>query len=141
MILAIDPGKDKTGIAIYDSSSKRVIYHAVVLTEEFIERFKGWSEKFALQKIILGNGTLSKEFQNKLKLSGSKYPLVLIDESFSTLEGRKLFFEIYPPRGLRRLLPISMQTPSRPFDDLVAVILLKRYLGELPEIGSKFFKN
>ncbi|HKM17981.1 MAG TPA: pre-16S rRNA-processing nuclease YqgF, partial [Limnochordia bacterium] len=34
----------------------------------------------------------------------------------------------HPPRGWRRLLPVSLQTPPVPIDDYVAVILAQRYL-------------
>ena len=33
-----------------------------------------------------------------------------------------------PPRGWRRLLPVSMQMPPEPYDDYVAVILAQRFL-------------
>jgi hypothetical protein len=36
---------------------------------------------------------------------------------------------MYPPQGLTRLIPQGMLTPPRPIDDIVAIILIERYLS------------
>lgn len=136
MILSIDPGKDKTGIAIYDPARKQVLNHQIVPTNEFAERLVLWNKKYSLQMIILGDGTLSKQFQRLIKELGLGLTVEVIDEAFSTLEAREMYFELYPPRGLRHWIPRSLQTPNRPVDDLVAIVLLKRYFGEMPQISK-----
>lgn len=136
MILSIDPGKSKTGVALYDSATKQVLWHEIVPTQEFAERFCSWQQRYPLEGIILGDGTLSKEFQKLIREKGNGLRLEVVDEAYSTLEARELYFQLYPPRGLRRLLPISLQAPARPIDDLVAIVLLERYYGEMPQISK-----
>ncbi|MCH3914335.1 MAG: hypothetical protein LKE29_03425 [Acidaminococcaceae bacterium] len=46
----------------------------------------------------------------------------------STEEARKLYWQVNPPKGLRKLLPTSMQVPPENLDGLAAVVLVKRYL-------------
>ncbi|AZR73939.1 hypothetical protein BBF96_11375 [Anoxybacter fermentans] len=136
MILSIDPGREKTGVAIYDPLTRAVIYHDIVPTRNFAKRFIEWEEKYSLKTLLLGDGTFSKSFQAELKKMGFDYKIVLVDEAYSTLEARKIYFDLNPPRGWRKLIPLSLQTPSKPIDDLVAIVLLKRYLGEMPQIGK-----
>lgn len=136
MILSIDPGKDKTGIAIYDPAQKMVLDYQIVPTSEFTARLILWEQEYSLQMILLGDGTLSKEFQQLIREIGLDLKLELIDEAYSTLEARELYFELFPPRGLRNWIPRTLQTPARPVDDLVAIVLLRRHLGEMPEISK-----
>ena len=134
MILAIDPGRDKTGLAIYDPAKRSVRSHQIILTPDFSQSILAWSKELVLQLILLGDGTSALTFQKKLAELVPQIPVRLIDESFSTLEARQLYFDLYPPHGLKKFIPRSLRTPERPIDDLVAIILLERYLGEMPKI-------
>lgn len=135
MILAIDPGNDKTGIAIYDPSTHTVIKHQVVATKQFVDFIKHDKEEYLFHTVVIGDGTRSKQFQQQVQKLLPEVTLVVIDEAFSTLEARQLYFQLEPPKGWKRFLPVSMQTPGRQVDDLVAIILLQRYLGDMPKIG------
>jgi RNase H-fold protein (predicted Holliday junction resolvase) len=77
----------------------------------------------------MGNQTTSKQWQtklkDKLKLS---IDILLVDEKNSTLEARTRYWQIYPPKGLTRLIPPGLRVPPRPVDDIVAIILIERYL-------------
>ena len=175
MICAIDPGRDKTGVALFDPTTSAVLYHGIVATTELVdflqsldrgtraagitkgvqeiskgvpESSKGMLEcSKGLQGImdgaqgitlfLLGDGTHSKDLTTRLKGVFTRRKFELIDEFNSTMEARGLYFEIYPPRGLKRLIPLSMQVPPRPVDDLVAVILIKRYLGWMPKFSPE----
>jgi hypothetical protein len=37
---------------------------------------------------------------------------------------------MYPPRGLQRLIPQGLRIPARPIDDIVAILLIERYLAK-----------
>jgi hypothetical protein len=56
---------------------------------------------------------------------------MVVDERYSSLEARNRYWQMYPPRGLTRLLPEGMRTPPRPVDDIVAIVLIERYLERL----------
>jgi RNase H-fold protein (predicted Holliday junction resolvase) len=59
-------------------------------------------------------------------------PIVLVDERYSTLEARDRYWQMYPPKGIERLIPQGLRQPPRPIDDIVAILLIERYL----ELGS-----
>jgi hypothetical protein len=53
-----------------------------------------------------------------------------VDERYSSLEARDRFWQMYPPKGFYRLIPEGMRTPPRAIDDIVAIILIERYLDK-----------
>ena len=55
--------------------------------------------------------------------------LEVVDEYYTTQLARKEYWQARPPKGWRRLLPVSMQVPPEPVDDFVAVLLAQRYLN------------
>ena len=55
----------------------------------------------------------------------------MIDESHSTEEARKLYWQYNPPTGWRRFVPKGMQFPPEPVDDLTAYVIGKRYTKQL----------
>ena len=54
--------------------------------------------------------------------------LIACDEAYSTEEARTLYWELNPPQGWRRLMPLGMLTPPVPLDAYAAVVLARRYL-------------
>jgi hypothetical protein len=56
---------------------------------------------------------------------------VRVDERYSSLQARDRYWQLFPPRGLVRLLPIGLREPPRPVDDIVAILLVERYLDAL----------
>ena len=57
----------------------------------------------------------------------------LIDESHSTEDARKLYWQYNPPTGWRRFVPKGMQFPPEPVDDLTAYVIGMRYTKQLKE--------
>jgi RNase H-fold protein (predicted Holliday junction resolvase) len=135
IILAIDPGKDKIGAALYDERMGTVVYHGIIPSDEFPRWLSRSMEEYQIGQFVLGDGTHSGSIQAHLQRLAPQCSITMVDEAYSTLEARKVYFQLYPPRGLKRLIPRSMQTPARPVDDLVAIVLLKRHLGDMPQIG------
>lgn len=135
-ILAIDPGKLKCGIAVVEQ--ERVKLQEVVMRSQLISRLKTIIPK--VDVVVLGDGTGSEIFKAELfsSFAGLKSKLVIVDEQFSTVEARALYWQKNPPKGWRKLLPVSMQTPPVAYDDYVAVILAQRYQKMLLEKGSEF---
>ncbi|WP_027339476.1 pre-16S rRNA-processing nuclease YqgF [Halonatronum saccharophilum] len=127
MILGIDPGRDKCGIAVLDSKLNRY-FKEVVSTSKMEKKVKELKGQFNIQKVVLGDGTKSEDFQKKLSRYFSE--IILVDEYKSTLEARDYYWKENPPKGWRRLIPLSLQTPLQPIDDYVAVILVERHLKD-----------
>lgn len=136
MLLAIDPGKDKIGVALYDEQRGMVRELGIISANGFGEWLTALMGQHPLECFIIGNGTHSRRIQAHLHTLAPHCPIVVVDEAYSTLEAREVYFQLYPPRGFKRWIPRSMQSPARPIDDLVALILLKRHLGIMPAIGT-----
>lgn len=129
-VLAIDPGRCKCGVAVVSNTNEiEVLHRAVVSTEQIPDVLSDLYARYSPDVIIIGNGTTAKVVMESAKKLSSNVELV--DEKFTSIEARKKYFIENPPRGLHRLIPISLQTPNQPFDDYVAVILAERYLALL----------
>ncbi|MEG4206054.1 pre-16S rRNA-processing nuclease YqgF [Microcoleus sp. Pol7_A1] len=130
MILGFDPGKDKCGIAVM-STDNNVSYHEVVPSESAISTIQSLCEQFSIELLVLGDQTTSKSWKQKLTQSLSPaLKIVRVDERYSSLEAKERYWQMYPPTGLDRLIPKGMRTPPRPVDDIVAIVLIERYLNK-----------
>ncbi|NER83551.1 MAG: resolvase, partial [Leptolyngbya sp. SIO1D8] len=49
------------------------------------------------------------------------------------LEARDRYWQMHPPSGWQRFLPAGMRQPNTPIDDIVAMLLIERYLNRLTE--------
>ena len=129
LILAIDPGKDKCGLAILksDGAIKR---RGIFPTASLHETMSKFNEEEAFAVIVIGNGTTSEDIQKTVKEQFPNCELHVIDEKGSTLAGRELWLDegehsalvAYLPRFLRRLFA----PPA--LDDFAAIVLGRRHL-------------
>lgn len=127
-ILAIDPGREKTGIAILKNSD--VLEHKIINSEELVQIIKSLLEKYIIKTIVMGNGTSSKKKYDLLKREFIDRDIVLINEYRTTDEARKLYFQENPPKGWKKLIPLGMQVPSVPVDDYAAIVIGRKYLKD-----------
>ncbi|MCK8827312.1 pre-16S rRNA-processing nuclease YqgF [Natroniella acetigena] len=125
MIIAIDPGRDKCGIAVVDSDLT-VEYQNVISTADIGQKIRKLIDDYQIEQLVLGNGTASEVIQKKID---GLIEYNLVDETNSTLEARDLYWAKNPPSGWRRFLPLSLQTPPEPVDGYVGVILATRYFN------------
>ena len=65
-VLSIDPGKRKCGLVLAEISEKKV-YKAIILKSELIGEYVRELNTFEdISKIVIGNGTTSREIIKKL---------------------------------------------------------------------------
>lgn len=128
IILGFDPGKDKCGVAIMDGD-RSLLYHQVILTAEVVDRIANLCQQYHVTQIAIGDRTTSKQWQQRLAIALPAFPIALVDERYSSLEARNRYWQMYPPNFLTGLIPQGMRLPPRPIDDLVAIILIERYLS------------
>ena len=129
-IIAIDPGREKCGLAVVESNEDAVLQR-VVETTELVSCVRQLAEQYATLTVILGDGTAHKQAETELRgvqVGDKLLNVELIDEKHSTEEARHLYWKYNPPKGLKRLIPVSMQVPPEPVDGYVAIILAHRYL-------------
>lgn len=149
MILAFDPGRDKTGFAFVDDDGDLILsgifeahergkffdalIHGDNLAGYIIERrHESFPENIimSVKFIAIGNGTHSREFHDYVKTRTS-IEILTVDERNTTLEARKLYWKIHEPGLIMRLMPESMRVPSRVLDDLAAWSIGIRALKKL----------
>ena len=123
-IIAIDPGRDKCGVAIL--SEDGTFAEDVIKTDTLCAWISESRRKYSDAPVIIGNGTGSQSAYERLRTECGVEPLI-VEEYKTTEEARKRYWKENPPAGWRRLLPISMQVPPVPVDGYVAVILAERY--------------
>ena len=123
-ILAIDPGREKCGVAVL-ASDGRVLVQRVVMTAA-LDAAVGALIRAYEPNVIMGNGTTSADAKKRVETLG--VPVTLVDEYRTTDAAKCAYWEAHPPRGWRRLMPRGMLVPPVPVDDFVAVILAQRFL-------------
>jgi len=130
MILGFDPGKDKCGVAVM-GTDRNISYHQVVPSESAISTIQSLCEQFPIDLLVMGDQTTSKSWKQRLTQSLSPaLKIIQIDERYSSLEAKERYWQMYPATGLNRLIPLGMRTPPRPVDDIVAIVLIERYLNQ-----------
>jgi RNase H-fold protein (predicted Holliday junction resolvase) len=128
-ILGFDPGKDKCGVALRNKLGK-IELHEVIPSNQVISRLRILIEQHEVSLMVMGDQTTSKIWRQKLLNElPTSMSIKLINEYKSSLEARDLYWKMYPAKGLLRLIPEGMRLPPRPIDDLVAIILIERYLA------------
>ncbi len=129
IVLAIDPGKKKCGIAIVDNRLK-FITGEVVNNEELPHKIKIYLERYKIKHIVIGSGTNSENIFNLIKKQFPNSVLTEVMEKDTTMQARKRYFDYHPPTGLLKILPISLRIPPRPYDDFAALLIAERFFRD-----------
>ena len=124
-LISIDPGKCKCGLVLVDLQKKKVD-QAIVVNTEFLPNYvKNLNDSENISKVIIGNGTTSR--QNIEKLDFIRNNLIIVEEKNTTLRAKKRYFEIFPNRGLKSFLPKEIFIMNKNLDALSALIILEDY--------------
>ncbi len=140
VIVGFDPGRDKCGVAVMGcedppspGSSGALYSHAVIPADAVAETLTQISQTYTIAVLVMGNQTTAKHWQSQVAaILPPQVPIQTVDERYSTLEARDRYWQMYPPKGLARLIPQALRTISRPLDDIAAIILIERYLAGTP---------
>ena len=128
-VLGIDPGRLKVGVAAVGPQGE-ILWRAIVQPESLETRLPAILTQWQISVIALGDSTASQNARAQIERVIAVLPVELriVDESGSTLEARPLYWAANPPRGWRKLMPLSLQEPPEPVDDFAAVIVARRGL-------------
>lgn len=122
VIIAVDPGRSKCGLAIVRADGT-VLLRAIVDVEAICDRVREHAGG-AGTVVVVGNGTGSARILETLRKAGCQVEEV--DETHTSELARQRYLADHPERGWRRLLPMGLRTPREPYDDYVALILAER---------------
>ena len=124
-VISIDPGKSKCGLILAEISEKKV-YEALVLKSELVENYiRNLNNVENISKIIIGNGTTSKEIINKLDFF--KKEIIIFEEKNTTYRAKAKYFELFPISGLMFLIPREVYILNKNLDAISALIILEDY--------------
>ena len=123
--LSIDPGKSKCGLVLAEISEKKV-YEAIILKSELLEDYvRNLNIVDNVSKIIIGNGTTSREIRNKLDFF--KKEIIIFEEKNTTYRAKARYFELFPINGLKFLIPREVFILNKNLDAISALLILEDY--------------
>ena len=124
-LIAIDPGKSKCGLVLAEISEKKV-YEAIILKSELIENHvRNLIASEDVSKIIIGNGTTSRQIREKLYFLKKK--IIAFEEKNTTYRAKLRYFELFPISGLKFLMPREVFILNKNLDAISALIILEDY--------------
>ena len=124
-LISIDPGKCKCGLVLAEINEKKV-YKAIVLKNELLEDYlRNLIIVEDISKIIIGNGTTSREILEKLDFLKNK--IITFEEKNTTYRAKARYFELFPISGLKFLLPREVFILNKNLDAISALIILEDY--------------
>lgn len=130
-VLAIDPGRAKCGVALVRRTEDNLIqllWHEITPTVSLEDCLSRVPDEHPYNLVIVGAGTRSRQVVERLRERLPSIGVLVVDETDSTQQARERYWEHNPRRGLRRLLPASLQVPPVPVDDYAALVLAERVL-------------
>ena len=124
-LISIDPGKYKCGLVLAEISEKKV-YKAIILKSELlVDYVRNLNTIEEISKIIIGNGTTSKNIIEKLDFL--KKEIIVFDEKNTTYRAKARYFELFPITGLKFLIPREVFILDKNLDAISALIILEDY--------------
>ena len=123
--ISIDPGKSKCGLVLAEISEKKV-YKAIIIKSKLLEDYvRNLNTIEDISKIIIGNGTTSTEIREKLDFF--KKEIITFEEKNTTFRAKARYFELFPIRGLKFLIPREVFILNKNLDAISALIILEDY--------------
>ena len=124
-VITIDPGRSKCGLVLAEISEKKV-YKAIILKSEFLENYvRNLTIAEDISRIIIGNGTSSREIKEQLYFFGDE--IIIFEEKNTTYRAKARYFELFPIRGLKFLMPREVFILNKNLDAISALIILEDY--------------
>ena len=124
-LISIDPGKYKCGLVLAEITEKKV-YKAIVIKSELLEDYvRNLNNNEDISKIIIGNGTTSKEIRKKLDFF--KKDIIFFEEKNTTFRAKERYFQLFPNSGLQLLIPREFFILNKNLDAISALIILEDY--------------
>ena len=125
-LLGIDPGRSKCGYAAIDAKGGRLALE-VVPTGLIAERIAADVSQGAVSAICIGHATTSSAIVRLCAQRWPAIPAVIVDETNTSFEARRLYYDDNPPKGLLRFIPRGLLVPKAALDGYAALLILERY--------------
>lgn len=126
LTIGIDPGSAKCGYAVLGSDGARVALEVLPIAG-LADRIGRDVATAAIEAICIGHATNSREIEKLCRSRWPEIPVVIVDETNTTLDARRRYYDENPPKGLLRLLPRGLLVPSAPLDGYAALLIIERW--------------
>lgn len=126
-LAGLDPGRSKCGLVLVDAMAQQVRQAAILSPEATLSWLEHW-QQLGLEAVVVGDGTGGKRWVQQVRRLA--LTLHVAPEHGTTLAARQRYWELFPPKGWRRLVPAGMRLPGRDLDDVAAQLLVERHLGQ-----------
>ena len=127
-LISIDPGKCKCGLVLAELSEKKV-HEAIILKSELLEDYvRNLNTIENISKIVVGNGTTNRKIREKLDFF--KNEIISFEEKNTTFRAKERYFELFPIRGFKNLVPKEFFILNKNLDALSALIILEDYCND-----------
>ena len=124
-LISIDPGKYKCGLVLAEIREKKV-YKAIILKSELLYDYvRNLNNLEDISKIIIGNGTTSREIRDKLDFF--KNEIITFEEKNTTYRAKERYFQLFPITGLKFIIPREIFILNKNLDAISALIILEDY--------------
>ena len=134
-IVAIDPGISKCGVIFVDINDKKVYEAFVIKSCHLLDYVKKKFEKYKNIQCLLGNGTSSKIYVEALRELVPK--LIITEEKNSTYRAKQRYFDIFPLKGFKKIIPREIFLLNKNLDALAALIILEDFYKLKFDINDK----
>jgi RNase H-fold protein (predicted Holliday junction resolvase) len=129
-VVALDPGRSKCGLLLADTSTNTVLQGKVIPSSEVLDQLRAWmanalEETAQIAELVIGDGTSSTIWQQQLP---TNLKVHVVDETGTTLRARERYWQLWPARGWRRMLPSGLRLPPGDLDAIAALVILEDYL-------------
>ncbi len=128
-LIAVDPGRSKCGVVVVSYAPFTVHDRQIVPSERLTIEIRSFLRNYtAVSTILMGDGTQSRTLRKAIDEEFPDFRVVLVDEKNSSQRARRQYIETHRPTGWQLLVPKSLRSPDKPYDDVVAEILAKDFL-------------
>lgn len=133
ILLAIDPGRAKCGLAVVQGPDaprclERRVVETARLTLAVGEILRRRPE---IERLLLGSATHSATLRRALAETFPHLALEIVDEFNTSVRAKARYVAENPAPGWRRLLPRTMRSPEVPYDDYAALLLAEDYFSNI----------
>jgi len=133
IIVAVDPGRSKSGLAVVSGPNPmNILEHSVVESKALLAELQATLQRVPeISLLVMGNGTGSASLLSTIHQNLPDLEFTLVDERSTSELARARFIAEEPLPLLQRMLPRGLRSPTRPYDDYVAIILAEQYFSRI----------
>lgn len=135
VIVGIDPGKEKCGVAVVRVDGE-VISKTTVHAERVADAVAALAAEHTVELVALGDGTGWEEVSKRVK---ERYTgkLLSVSEKGTSLEARELAWREHPPPFVFRLFPKLFWPTPKDLDSWAAVVIARRAIEAFGSCSSQ----